>query len=67
VALAWVLSRGEDVVAIPGTKHVARLEENVAATTVTLTPEDLASLEAAGKTVQGQRYPDALLGSLHRD
>lgn len=45
VALAWVLSRGDDIVPIPGTKRVRYLEENVAAADVTLTPEDLAVLD----------------------
>ena len=43
VALAWVYSRGDDVVAIPGTRRAARLEENVGALEVALTDEDLAS------------------------
>ena len=46
VALAWVLSRGDDVVPIPGTKRTAYLEENVAAASVELTTEDLARLDA---------------------
>ena len=41
IALAWVLARGEDIVPIPGTKRVARLEENVAADEVRLAPEQL--------------------------
>ena len=41
VALAWVLARGEDIVPIPGTKRVARLEENVAADEVRLAPEQI--------------------------
>ena len=41
VALAWVLARGADIVPIPGTKRVARLEENVAADEVRLAPEQL--------------------------
>jgi aryl-alcohol dehydrogenase-like predicted oxidoreductase len=45
VALAWVLSRGDDVVPIPGTKRVAYLEENVGAADVTLSADDLAQLE----------------------
>jgi aryl-alcohol dehydrogenase-like predicted oxidoreductase len=58
VALAWVLAQGDDVVPIPGTKRVARLEENAAASDVTLTEEDLRRLDdvfpiGAG---QGDRY-----------
>ena len=60
LALAWVLSRGEDVVPIPGTKRVRYLEENVGAPAVTLTPGDLAALEAAvpRDAVVGARYGD---------
>ncbi|HEU5003186.1 MAG TPA: aldo/keto reductase [Actinomycetota bacterium] len=60
LALAWVLSRGEDVVPIPGTKHAHYVEENAAAAEIVLTPEDLDRLERAvpkGSTA-GQRYPD---------
>lgn len=45
VALAWLLAQGGDIVPIPGTKRVARLEENVAADTVVLTAEQLATLD----------------------
>jgi aryl-alcohol dehydrogenase-like predicted oxidoreductase len=56
VALAWVASRGDDVVAIPGTRRAARLEENVAALDVTLTEDDLARLEPLSEQVVGTRY-----------
>ncbi len=46
VAIAWILTRGADVVPIPGTKRVAYLEQNVGSADVALTPEDLARLEA---------------------
>jgi aryl-alcohol dehydrogenase-like predicted oxidoreductase len=57
VALAWLLAQGDDIVPIPGTKRVTRLEENVGAADVTLTAaqiERLSSLPAAS----GDRYPD---------
>jgi diketogulonate reductase-like aldo/keto reductase len=57
VALAWVHAKGEDVVPIPGTKRVAYLEENVAALDLTLTAEELDTLDGAGQAA-GQRYPD---------
>jgi aryl-alcohol dehydrogenase-like predicted oxidoreductase len=60
LALAWVHSRGEDVVPIPGTKRRAYLEENVAAAEVELTGDELQRLEEAfpaGATA-GDRYPD---------
>ena len=46
VALAWVLAQGDDVVPIPGTKHVARLEENLAADDVQLTAAQVGQLSA---------------------
>lgn len=62
LALAWVQSRGADVVPIPGTKRRTYLEQNVAATEITLTPEDLARIEAAApaEAVAGARYPEHL-------
>ncbi|MFZ0668203.1 MAG: aldo/keto reductase [Acidimicrobiales bacterium] len=59
LALAWVLSRGDDVVPIPGTKRRSYLEQNAAAVDITLSEEDLAELEDAvpkGAAV-GDRYP----------
>ena len=58
LALAWVLSRGEDVVPIPGTKHVRYLEENVAATHVDVTAADLARLDTVFPVgaATGDRY-----------
>ncbi len=60
LALAWVLARGEDIVPIPGTKHIRYLEENLAAIEVLLTPEDLARIDAAAPkgATAGERYPD---------
>lgn len=58
VALAWVLSRGEYVIPIPGMKRRAHLDENVAAVEIVLTPEELARLDASfspGVAV-GERY-----------
>ncbi len=60
VALAWALSRGDDVVPIPGTKRRTFLEENVAAADVVLSADDLEALEAvfAPDAASGDRYPD---------
>ncbi|GAA3512509.1 aryl-alcohol dehydrogenase-like predicted oxidoreductase [Streptosporangium album] len=60
LSLAWLLSRGEDVIPIPGTKRLRYLEENTAAAGITLTPGQLAALEAAvpAGSVVGERYPD---------
>ncbi|MFD8149070.1 aldo/keto reductase [Streptomyces sp. NPDC059708] len=58
LALAWVQHRGEDVVPIPGTRRRQYLEENLAALSVELTPEDLAAIEAAAprEAIAGARY-----------
>jgi len=56
VALAWVASRGEDIVPIPGTRRASRLEENVGALDLTLTGEDLARLDPLSDLVVGARY-----------
>ncbi|WP_433242900.1 aldo/keto reductase [Streptosporangium sp. CA-135522] len=60
LSLAWLLTRGEDVIPIPGTKRLRYLEENAAAADVTLTPGQLAALEAAvpAGAAHGDRYPD---------
>ena len=57
VALAWVLSRGGDVVPIPGTKRRTYLEQNAAAVDVALTASDLEALDAIGEAA-GDRYTD---------
>jgi aryl-alcohol dehydrogenase-like predicted oxidoreductase len=57
VALAWLLAQGEDVVPIPGTKRVSRLEENAAAADLILSPDHLARLGAL-RPAAGDRYAD---------
>jgi aryl-alcohol dehydrogenase-like predicted oxidoreductase len=59
LALAWLLARGPHVVPIPGTRRVARVEENIAAAGLRLSPEELGQLEdaAAAGRVAGGRYP----------
>jgi aryl-alcohol dehydrogenase-like predicted oxidoreductase len=57
VAVAWLLAQGDDIVPIPGTKHVARLEENAAAAAIKLTTEQLARLSAIQPPL-GDRYAD---------
>jgi aryl-alcohol dehydrogenase-like predicted oxidoreductase len=65
LALAWVLSRGEDVVPIPGTKRRKYLEENLGALDIRLTPEDLAGIEAVFPrgAVSGARYAPGTAGT----
>ncbi|WP_017659442.1 aldo/keto reductase [Baaleninema simplex] len=63
LAIAWLLSRGDDIVPIPGTKRSKYLEENAAAVDVELTSEELAQIEAVmpqGVAI-GDRYPDMTL------
>ena len=62
IALAWLLAQKPWIVPIPGTTKLHRLEENMGAVTVKLSPEDLRQLEAATSqiAVQGARYPEAL-------
>jgi aryl-alcohol dehydrogenase-like predicted oxidoreductase len=66
VALAWVLSRGEHVVPIPGTKRVAYLEENLGALEVELTEEDLRRLAEALPEAAGARYDEAGMSTVNR-
>ncbi|WP_326744318.1 aldo/keto reductase [Streptomyces sp. NBC_00121] len=71
VALAWVQQRaavhGLTVVPIPGTRKRSRLLENVGATRLTLTPEELAVLEPIADQVAGDRYPDMSSTSAARE
>jgi aryl-alcohol dehydrogenase-like predicted oxidoreductase len=66
VALAWVLSRGDDVVPIPGTKRRKYLEENVGAVEIQLDADDIARLEDGFPpgAAAGLRYPEAQLKTL---
>ena len=67
LALAWLLARGRDIVPIPGTKRPARLEENVAAAEVSLTPEEVEVLREAVPTgaAAGQRYPTGAMKAVY--
>ncbi len=62
IALAWLLAQKPWIVPIPGTTKLHRLEENIGATNVELTPDDLRQIDdAASKiAVQGERYPEEL-------
>src|SRR5580700_2230841 len=62
IALAWILAQKPWMVPIPGTTKLHRLEENIEAATLELSPSELAELDAvlAGITVQGERYPPHL-------
>ncbi|OJH39782.1 aldo/keto reductase [Cystobacter ferrugineus] len=62
LALAWVFAQGEDLVPIPGTKRRKYLDDNLGALDVTLTPRDLADIEAIAPrdVAAGERYPAAM-------
>jgi aryl-alcohol dehydrogenase-like predicted oxidoreductase len=66
IALAWLLHKGDDIVPIPGTKRRSYLEENVAAADITLTPQDMADLDAALTTVAGPRYNERQMAMVDR-
>jgi aryl-alcohol dehydrogenase-like predicted oxidoreductase len=61
VALAWLLAQRPWIVPIPGTTKLERVEENIAAAEVELSPDDLRELDAATSTitVRGDRYTEA--------
>src|SRR5438876_9496115 len=62
IALAWLLARKPWIVPIPGTTKLARLDENIAATAIAQSAEDLRTIESAASriTIQGARYPEHL-------
>jgi aryl-alcohol dehydrogenase-like predicted oxidoreductase len=68
LALAWVLSRGDDIVPIPGTKRRRYIEENVAAEAITFTAAELAAIDAIAPlgAAAGLRYPAAIMASIAR-
>ncbi|MGH8446227.1 MAG: aldo/keto reductase [Solimonas sp.] len=68
LALAWLLDQGDDVVPIPGTRRVSRLDENIGATHICLDDDEraqLGSILAAAK-IAGTRYPAAGLANVNR-
>jgi aryl-alcohol dehydrogenase-like predicted oxidoreductase len=62
IALAWLLAQKPWIVPIPGTTKLHRLEENIGAASIELTPDDLREIDSAASkiTVQGARYPEHL-------
>jgi len=62
IALAWLLARKPWIVPIPGTTKVERLEENLGAASVVLTPDDLGAIEGAAAKIriEGARYPEEM-------
>jgi aryl-alcohol dehydrogenase-like predicted oxidoreductase len=68
LALAWVLSQGEDIFPIPGTKQIKYLEENIGALDIKLTEAELQEIDAIAPkgAAAGQRYPENMMGSVGR-
>ncbi len=68
LALAWLLAQGDDIVPIPGTKRREYLEENAGAAGVTLTQDDLASIEEAMPrgSAAGERYTEEQMRAVGR-
>jgi aryl-alcohol dehydrogenase-like predicted oxidoreductase len=68
LAIAWVIAQGDDVVAIPGTKRIRYLDENLGALHVRLTKDDLASIDAAfpAGSASGQRYTEQGMAAVGR-
>jgi aryl-alcohol dehydrogenase-like predicted oxidoreductase len=68
IALAWILAQEFAMVPIPGTTKLHRLEENIGAAAIELTPDDLRQIDSATSKipVQGARYPEAMLKLVNR-
>ena len=68
IALSWLLAQKSWIVPIPGTRRLARLEENIAAADVELSADDLRDFESAASQVaiQGARYPEHLERQTYR-
>ena len=62
IALAWLLAQKPWIVPIPGTTKVSRLEENIGAVSIELTPQDLSEIESAASQIEieGARYPEKM-------
>lgn len=68
LALAWVLAQGEHIFPIPGTKRIKYLEENIAALDISLTPQELAEIDAIAPkgAAAGLRYPENMMHTVNR-
>ncbi|MEM7019304.1 MAG: aldo/keto reductase [Pseudomonadota bacterium] len=69
LSLAWILAKGDELVSIPGTKHVDRLEEDIAAAEIKLTAEEVAQIEAimTRDAIAGPRYSEAMMRSIDKE
>ena len=68
LALAWVLSRGDDIVPIPGTRRLSALQDNIAAADLVLSAEEIRALEDAVQLaeIKGERYGAPMMATLER-
>ena len=66
LALAWLLSRGEDVVPIPGSTRIERVVENAGSTDVRLAEREIRALDALAPTVAGERYAEGGMRAVNR-
>ena len=68
LAIAWVMSQGEDIIPIPGTKRRVRLEENAKAAEIQLTADDLKRIDSIAPVgaASGARYPEAVMHMVNR-
>jgi aryl-alcohol dehydrogenase-like predicted oxidoreductase len=68
IALAWILQKGDDFISIPGTKRRKYLEENLGAADITLTQDEMNTLDLnfSPGQVSGERYPAALQAMIDR-
>ncbi|HEU4936680.1 MAG TPA: aldo/keto reductase [Vicinamibacterales bacterium] len=66
LAIAWLLSRGQDVVPIPGSTRAERVEENAAGVSITLAADELEALDTVGAAVAGNRYPEGGMRTINR-
>jgi aryl-alcohol dehydrogenase-like predicted oxidoreductase len=66
LALAWLLAQGPDIVPIPGSTRIERVEENAGAVAIAVTPADKAELDVLAPTVAGTRYAEPGMKSVNR-
>ena len=66
LAIAWLLSRGSDIVPIPGSTRPERVEENAGAVDISLSSQEIAELDAVGADVAGERYPEGGMRTVNR-
>jgi aryl-alcohol dehydrogenase-like predicted oxidoreductase len=66
LAIAWLLSRGPDIIPIPGSTRAERVEENAGAVKITLSQAEMEELDAVAAAVAGQRYPEGGMRTVNR-